>query len=246
MALVGTVTVALAAMYTISTTDSSTADWNGVPLFQTDPPGDVTNADEDIINVWVASSLEIVGTETITNLNFLMQTAGAPALNLPYRGAAAIIDCDRDGVDNESHDRMVNYGRNGDVVFICQGNRTGYCFNEGDYGSNSPFGERVGDTAYVEWRVRVTELPPDVLNSNNCRNIVRIRFATFDNSNSTPIDQTSPQKVWDINQGAPTVVRLQDFRATSRERERAVPAAFLSMVAVLGASVWAYRRRLKS
>jgi hypothetical protein len=240
--LVGTVSVALAAMYNISTTDDTITDWVGVSVFQTDPRGEVTNADEDIINVWVASSLEISGTETITNLNFLMETAGAPALNRQYRGAAAIMDCDGDGVGNEDHDRMVIYGRNDDMVSICQGNRV-RCFYEGDCESDCPFGERVGNTAFVEWRVRVTELPPDGLNSNNCRNSVSIRFATLSvYLGTTIIDQTSPLRGWNI----PTVVQLQDFRATSRERESAVRAAFLSLMGVLGTSIWAYRRRLRS
>ena len=251
MALVGTVTVALAAMVNISTPDNSLADWNGVAVFQTDPAGDVITATEDIINVWVASSLS--GTQTITNLNFLMQTRGAPALSQSYRQAVAFIDCDRDGVDNEDHDRIVSYGLQNDRVIISQGNQ-GQMFYEGDCASNCPYGERVSSTAYIEWRVGAADLPPDPPGGpnpdSNCRNIVNIRFATISvnpiNGRTTTIDQTSPLKVWDINQGAPTVVRLQDFRATSRERERAVPAAFLSMVAVLGASVWAYRRRLSS
>ncbi|MBI5302096.1 MAG: hypothetical protein HY868_08170 [Chloroflexi bacterium] len=230
MALLATVSVVAAAFYPINTNDNSTADWNTVAVFQTDPASDVITGTEDILNTWVAVSAV---TTTASSLNFMVETRTAPALNVSgnaQRGVVAIIDCDRDGLDNEAHDRMITYllgNSYNDQTSVCQGSypQSGQCYILPGTGAAGPeFGERVGSTAFIEWRVPVTDLPPDDLDTNNCRGLVNIRFATviliipslpWNPVTITNIDQTTPLQVYNVAGGTPTRVALSSFRSAS-------------------------------
>jgi hypothetical protein len=252
MALLATVSVVVAAFYPINTDDNSIADWSGVPVFQTDPASDVITGTEDIINTWIATSAV---TTTASSLNFMVETRSAPALNLPSnstRAVTAIIDCDRDGLDNEVHDRKISYSlsnrSNGpnDQTLVCQGTypASGQCFILPGTGSPGPeFGERVGSTAFVEWRVPVNELPPDDMDTVNCRGLVGIRFAVshviiptlpWNPVTITFVDQTTPLQVFNVAGGAPTRVMLSNFHAANDTAENRQMLTFgLAMLATV-------------
>jgi len=81
-----------AALYKIKKNDATVQEWfdQSIPVFQTDPAGDVPVADEDIIQTWVATGDD-------NTFNFMMQLNADPALDSQWRQAAAYIDCDMDG-----------------------------------------------------------------------------------------------------------------------------------------------------
>ncbi|MBI5649972.1 MAG: hypothetical protein HZC40_05910 [Chloroflexi bacterium] len=263
-AVLATVSVVLAAFYPINTDDNSTADWSGVPVFQTDPASDVITGTEDIINAWVATSAV---TTTASSLNFMIETRTAPALNLPSnstRAVTAIIDCDRDGLDNEVHDRKISYSlsnrSNGpnDQTLVCQGTypASGQCFILPGTGSPGPeFGERVGSTAFVEWGVPVNELPPDDMDTNNCRGLVDIRFAIshviiptlpWNPVTITFVDQTTPLQVFNVAGGVPTRVTLSSFQSANDNAGNRQPLiltlAMVAMVLWFGVVIFIRRR----
>jgi len=121
-----------AVRYNIDLNDGSIADWTGIPVFVTDPVGDVATADEDIINAWVATS----DTGSPVNLNFRIQVNGDPAINGENRGVAAYIDCeDPDGNPPNGvmdiWDRILVYDKNnpqagGEITLLFWGDMSKY------------------------------------------------------------------------------------------------------------------------
>ncbi|MBI5032168.1 MAG: hypothetical protein HZB51_16685 [Chloroflexi bacterium] len=256
LAVLATVSLVVAAFYPINTDDSSAADWSSVSVFRTDPTGDVITATEDIVNVWIATSAV---TTTPESLNFMIETSAAPALNPPgtnTRAAMAIIDCDQDGFDNEVHDRKIAFLISGnssydDMTLVAQGSfpeSGGYFILPGP-----EYGERVGETAFVEWRVPVSELPPDDQDPDtNCRGSVYIRFATarvtisiFGSVTVTTVDEISSLTVYNVETGEPTSVTLSSFRAATDDawQREAILLALASVAAILWISVVVTARR---
>ena len=228
---VGTTT--FAAIYTIDTDDGSISEWaaQGIPVFQTDPTGDTQNGgtpNDDIVQTWVATG------NNGNTLYFLMELNADPALDADSnRSAAASIDCDNDGIDQEPEDRIVTYWPQNDWVIISQGDQSYYTMG------TSNQGQRVGK--YVEWGVDLDQLPPDDQTPDvNCRGAVKIRFGTADNATSpaTILDDTSPLRGWNI----PTAINLQEIQA--RHNVTLAGAALLAFLGLgfLGGSAYAFQR----
>ena len=209
-------TVVFAALYNIDTEDSTVAEWSdqGIPVFQTDPSGDATDARDDIVATWVAS-------DNLDRLAFKMEVADpTSALSGNNIGAVASIDCNANGIDEERDDRLVIYTR-GNNMWICEGDQR-YCFT-----GDSANGQIVGNQ--VEWAVPIDDLPPDQYSSVDCRHEVKIRFGTANTSTSASIDETSPLRGWNI----PTAINLMTFEA----RSNAGPLALVAAAAALLVSV---------
>jgi len=179
--------------------DSGYDEWSGVPVFTTDPAGDVPNPDEDILEVKVANSPADGGTKEVY---FLMKVTGNPALQGQYKASIVSIDCDGNGVDQEPHDRLVVYVPSEDQYYIMRGDQS-----EGFTG-NAKDGQVVGE--FIEWKVSLSDLPPDEKDSGQCTGNVKLLFATADVTQyftSTPgetqskaiiIDDAGSLKDWNI------------------------------------------------
>ena len=184
---------------TFSSTDNSIDEWANVPVFQTDPSGDVTPPDDDIIEIKVANS---PSDGAPTDVFFLLKVAGNPALQGKYRAVIATIDCDGNGNDQEPHDRLIVYVPSEDQYYIMRGDQSEF------FSGREKDGQVIGD--YVEWKVSISDLPPDEKDNVQCNGNVKIRFATADVtdyysakpgeklSKAIVIDVTDAQKGWNI------------------------------------------------
>jgi len=224
---------AFATIYNIDTDDASIDEWQnqGISVFQTDATNDTANggtSNDDIVNVWVATGN---GGDT---LYFLMELNDDPALNQDNnRSGAASIDCDNDGIDQESNDRLVTYWPGNDWLIVATGDQASYFFG------NATQGQRVGK--YIEWSVNLSQLPPDSRNPNtNCRNQIRIRFGTADNATSpaTVLDETSPLRGWNT----PTTIDIKQLE--TQRRANLIGTLFIALMGVffVTASVFAFHR----
>jgi hypothetical protein len=198
-----TVSVAYAALYPISTTDSSVSDWDPVQVFQTDPEGDAPFAGVDILETKVAS-METTGDDVGDFVYFLVKTASAEGLGERGR-VRALIDCNNNGIFDEFEDRIVMYipgqivymGQQlDDPVFILHGNRTG----EFDL---YQLAQTVGQ--YYEWGVPISALfplpddTPELFPDDFCRGIVGVRFETIQGQGQTG----EPPLVYDSTEPGP-------------------------------------------
>lgn len=221
-----------ADQYSINKTDASVQEWfdQNVRVWHPDPAGDVPNADEDIINTWVATG------DNLT-LNFLMQLNEDPALNNMLRHAVAYIDCDLDGKEEggDPDDILITYETWEQNVFIMRGDQNqGQSFNTGHNR-----GQRVGD--YVEWGLSFSVIPPNnpFINESDCLGEVNISFSTA-NTESYPgleIDDTGP----------PTVIKLANLEANSPVNTSSnIPLLVGSIIAFAGIFGFAVFIRHKS
>ena len=182
-----------------STTDNSIDEWENVPVFQTDPAGDVPTPDEDIVEIKVANS---PAEGQVKEVFFLMKVAGNPALQGQYRAAAASIDCDGNGNNQDPQDRLIVYVVSEDQYYIMRGDQSEF------FSGKDKDGQVVGD--YVEWKVAVSDLPPDEKDNVQCTGSVKLLFGTADvveyyetkpseaQSNAYLIDETDSLKDWSI------------------------------------------------
>ena len=154
-----------------STSDGSIDEWAGVPVFYSDPTGDVPNPDEDIVEIKVANAPAGGATEAMF---FLMKTAGNPALQGKFKAAVVSIDCVGNGVDQEPHDRLVVFVQSESQMFIMRGDQSEMFRGPGTDG------QVVNE--YVEWNIAMDNLPPDDKDSVECSGNVKLRFATADAS----------------------------------------------------------------
>ena len=222
--------VAFATLYTISTTDGSVAEWQnqGIPAFQTDPSGDTINgggAIDDIVKTSVATGDD-------NKLYFLLETAAGPAVNTANHTAAASIDCNQNGIDQEPDDRLVVYMAH--YLFPTGAERITLCY--GDQTNCTALGPDAGQQVgnQIEWGVASSDLPA------NCQNEVGIAFYTADGGNfpATVFDSTSLQG-W----GIPTAIDLKEMQAQS-SATGLIALMALGAVGLLGATAWVWRRRL--
>lgn len=231
MALLLFASTAYAALYNIDTNDNSVAEWEtqGVVQFQSDPAGDALKpdgtsggrADDDIIAAWVASG---TGQTGLDSLFFRVQMNASPALNENLRAIAAVIDCDRNGLDTERQDRIITYFVTSapppfappfDLVRVYTGDQNyGYDINE----SIDPkaAGQRVD--SYIEWSVPIQELP--IMGTEpseyeplvDCRRLVNIRFTTFEYPRFgglvTKFLDSTTSLGWNIPEGKPIPAEL--------------------------------------
>lgn len=181
-------TAVYGALYDIYLDDSSVTDWSGVPVFQTDPVGDASPPDEDIINAWVASGED-------DDLYFMVETNGPTAISANGdKAIVASIDCNDNGDGDDAEDRITLYYPGPDNRFTCEGNGNRCYSPDND-------GQRVG--SFLEWKVPEDQIPPDFFHpdqEDNCQNDISIRFLLIDTSTTpaTVIDETTPFKGWDI------------------------------------------------
>ena len=246
-------TAVFAAFYTIDTDDGTVAEWSaqGVPLFQSDPSGDVApdyagEDQSDILNVWVA-------TTDNRRLAFLMETAASPALDVidPETGeplarmAVAALDCDLDGRTDGPHDLLLAYAPLGDTVWMISGDlNQGLSLGSGD--DDDPTLGQVVDN-FVEWGVPLSHLAfskPLINWTVDCTNAINIGFATVDASEwpgpSGIIDETDGLRGWNV----PTAVRLQSFNVAGM-RVAGEAIALLAGLAVVATAVVVLGRRSK-
>lgn len=227
-----TATAVYATLYSIGTDDNTVEDWSEINVFQLDDPNDMSGiggTGDDMIMTKVASGQEPDGK---LYLYFLMQTEAAPALPDITDAAVAIIDCDRDGIENEPTDRRVVYFPELDSVYVQYGDSSYYAtVPDGAPATGDPtFGQRVDN--YVEWKIPLDNLPPDDGSEQtvDCHNNVNIRFKTELlviglGSFGQLIDQTNSSTGWNI----PTAITLSELGVS--ERNQAVGILFLAIVA---------------
>lgn len=222
--------LALAAQYTIDTDDRSIAEWDaqGIVMFQDDPaesavisPTATISPSDDIVAAWVASG---VGQSGVPSLSFRTYMTDVRALDTANHVAAALIDCDRNGQDNERRDRWAVYHATGfprgDEMILYTGDTV--------FGLASSevlpklLGQRVQSS--IEWAVPIADLPEEgvgepELDPVDCRNDVNIRFATMAYDPQTGIftvlDMTGPSLGWNIALGEPVSATLRIQRAIS-------------------------------
>lgn len=215
-----------AATYVIDTNDNRVTEWTdqGIVVFQTDPAGDgiapgggPISPTDDIVTAWVANATipPTTGQDT-PSLAFRVQTAAPPSASQPLRAVAAILDCDRNGLDNERQDRWVVYNTTGpqtDAVSLYTGDLA--------YGLVPTavlpkfLGERVINN--LEWAIPISELPirgdepPELGQVVDCRHKVNIRIATMQFVTPTGfvvLDTVLPSIGWDISTGKPLPAEL--------------------------------------
>jgi hypothetical protein len=171
----------------IDTDDGTVDDWIDVFAageFSTDPPGDVANPQEDLINAWVSST----GDTSTDKINFFIAVIGPNALNGHERAALALFDCNLNGVMEQDWDAAIFYDRFNnsipgnnwqDQVVICNGEFQ-TCTPIGD----PFFGQIIGESnEFVEWGVQIGDLPPNELSHQdaNCQDLdINIKLATLD------------------------------------------------------------------
>jgi hypothetical protein len=213
--------VVKAALYQINTNDATVQEWfdQGVPIFQTDPAGDVPVPEEDILTTWVA-------TGDNNTFNFMMELNADPALNLQYRQAVAYIDCDMDGDNNgagDVDDIMIAYDTWIDDVWIMRGDQ-----NQGQ-STDANNGERVHE--YLEWGLPFSLIPPNnpLINDSDCLSDVQIRFFTS-NSETNPavvIDETTPFKGYNVY---PNVVKMDKMKASTSPDDELLNIVLLGLL----------------
>jgi hypothetical protein len=226
------VSVAYAALYTISTTDNSVSEWfsQGVPVFQTDPAGDVATADEDIISTWVAAE-DSNSDGTGDTINFLVEMKGSPALSTnAFRVVVASIDCNNNDVHQEAVDRLIIYNPTSDFVEIRNGTQT---VKYGPPGAKD-FGQRVNQ--YLEWGVPVSELGGGQFDEpvGHCSGEVGVRFATVNGLSGATIDQTTSSPWGGIR--IPTAVSVSNFGAAGATFNSVAFVALAGLVIIGGLS----------
>ncbi len=240
-----TLSGALAALYTIDTTNNSAAEWSSVPIFYDDPDNDLaTSCDaadgrEEITLTKVASGPASVSFPT--HLYFQITTLTADTLSVSGHIASVYIDCDRDGVAEVS-DRNAIYKAPVDDVTLCEGQEPNpvNCLLYGIDGP--PKGERPGDALNtVEYGIPIADLPAA------CQEQVDIKFRTVKLNTTTGLfectfDET-PFQGWDI----PTDVTLASMNASSGGGQSYLivlsVAALLLAVAAGGIGLYIYKRQ---
>lgn len=144
----------LAALYTINTNNNSGSDWSGVPVFQTDPSGDLSGScaggdgTDDIIETYVATGPE--GASPVEWIYFRIRTASASAVSSSDHWVSAYVDCPPYGKDTK--DLNVIYIPSTDQVIMGDGDWPDPT-NTRDYGTPPNIqSERPADTLdTLEW-----------------------------------------------------------------------------------------------
>jgi hypothetical protein len=216
----------------IDTTDSDISDWAEVFAngeFWTDPPGDVTNPDEDWIKAWVSQT----GTSDTDRVHFLMEILGPNVLINEERAAVALLDCNQDGLMTENDDAVIAYDWfNGsvpdgwdDMVVVCDGELQ-KCLATGDRTLGQKFtytetGEP--DRYFVEWGIPFDQIPPNSeFTTQICKDsnpedevdkLINIEFQTAISTYQAPapIDEADSSTGYNIT----TVIDLNNFNAQS-------------------------------
>jgi hypothetical protein len=231
-----------AAQIVIDTNDNTVAEWQSqsILVFQTDPSGDTPNPTDDLVSVAVATGEIKQASGNVPGLAFRAQVALPPAASQTGRAVVAMLDCDRNGIDNERQDRWVVYNTTGprtDEVILYTGDQ---------YFGLIPsavlpklLGQRVQNQ--LEWAIPISELPirgdepPELGKVVDCRGKVDIRIATMQFVTPTgfvELDTLTPPLGWDVETGKPlsatlTVARLPeavddvrlDWNATAQSSE---------------------------
>lgn len=236
--------VALAATTTgISLNDLTIDDWQtaGIPIFVTDPEGDVDAPEYDIINGSVATSVTVHGQYNI--LNFMVQTAGG-VTSIPSGNHIVIasLDCDNDGVDQEPEDYLIFFMPTQDSTNV-EGT-TALFDGTGNSGITleSNTGQRIEDR--VEWGARTFWLTPPA-SPIECSQTIGIRFLSAyvwienETLHQQILDQTEMHQY-----NVPTVVELQEFNAASGFMNGPLPIG-LAVAVVAGILLFAQRLRTR-
>jgi hypothetical protein len=207
-----------AAQTIIDTNDGSVAEWQSqaIPIFQTDPQGDTPVGSDDLVQVAVVSAHIEQAAGDVPGLAFRAQVAFPPAASQPARAVVAMLDCDRNGLDNERQDRWVVYNTTGpktDDVTLYTGDQY--------YGlvPSAVFPKFLGQRVLneLEWAIPISELPirgdepPELGKVVDCKHQVNIRIATMQFVTPTGfivLDTLTPPLGWDISTGKPLSATL--------------------------------------
>lgn len=237
-----TVSVAYAILYTISTTDGHVNEWSNqnIPLFQSDPVGDVSTPDEDIINAWVAAE-DSNGDGIGDTINFLVEVNGSPALSTnvdlggppikwwTYRVVVASLDCNYNDVHEEPADRLIIYNPTTDIVEIRSGDQ------QTQFGPNGSgnYGQRVG--AFLEWGIPIELMGGGQFDEpvGHCSGEIGVRFVTA-TAGGTTIDQTAAGPFDGIR--IPTAVSVSNFGAAGATFNSVAFVALVGLVIIGGLS----------
>jgi hypothetical protein len=206
-----------AATIVIDPDDGSVAEWaaQGIPVFQADPSGDTPIATDDLVDASVATGDIAQPSGNIPGLAFRAQVAAPPAASQLGRAVVAMLDCDRNGLDNERQDRWAVYNTTGprtDEVTLYTGDQY-YGLIPSVYPKF--LGQRV--LGQLEWAIPISDLPirgdepPELGKVVDCRHKVNIRIATMQFVTPTGflvLDTLTPSLGWDIETGKPLSATL--------------------------------------
>lgn len=264
-----TVSFASAILYTIDTDNNSASDWASVPVFQTDPSGDVnpscTGGDgkDDIIETFVATG----PADPPTHIYFGVRTASPNAVSTANHQVAAYVDCWPDGTPPngpEDNDVVIMYRGEPDHVIYGDGHwgeggndrPTPWYIIIDQYSEGGPEGEHPADGLdRVEWGMPFSDF--DVIKQPlpeyepNCGpdSEARIIFYTYKVTMFGSFDCDYDETVF-AGFDIPTVVELNSLNAqsTSGGNDKLVvsAAAFLGALAVGGLGLLLLRKRNQS
>jgi hypothetical protein len=205
--------VALAAHFTISTTDSSVSDWTGVEATVTD--GDDAGVDDnwDINQAWVANNSD--QSEMYFRVN-LVGSGAFPGL-ATYRFIEARVDCNRDSDHTDAEDVVVYYDPASSSAGECQGNNYPDCSPSYALDENGDsFGQNISGTP------NNYEFKADTANGkvdwSACNGQVSVTFATF--YYGTPPGNVTYDSTSAVEINVPTVVKMNDISARSKSTNR--------------------------
>lgn len=221
LALLSAATIAYAATYTISTTDSSVGEWasQAVPVFVSDATGDVLSGrqDEDIIEASVARTTY----NGVDSLAFLVKFAGGTPMSQQYRPTMAVLDCNNNGNPSEKSDRKVILLANGDQLWVYEGleaNPTGSM--PGSSGAeNQSFGQRIAppNGSYLEFQARFSDIANIPGTTCDLSGTINIHFRTAE-ANMAGVVQRVVDTTATREFNVPSAVTLGEMGARSQSR----------------------------
>lgn len=187
----------------INTTDGLLDPNWGTPLFTATSP--ITDDDLDIKNAWMHNNGEYI--------YFRIETWKEPAVPSGF-DAVALLDCNSNGVYTDNDDRKIVYRPNTpEFIYILYGDQvqgeTPY-WVQCTSNSTCTWGERVGTTANIEWKVQYTQ---DTDWPAECLNDIKIGWATANETNWSTY-MITPFFGYDI----PTAIKLENLEARSGDR----------------------------
>jgi hypothetical protein len=217
------VSIVMAALFTINTNNNSASDWSGVPVFQTDPSGDLNAActggdgTVDIIETYVASGPE--GSDPVEWIYFRIRTASANAVSTENHIVSAYLDCPPFGEDIK--DLNVMYFGYDDVIVFADGLLPNPD-QAGSYGNPPrPEGERPADALdTVEWSVDYATFSGNPSYGNprdpNCTpdSEAQIKFSTVKVTSQNQYVCTFDETTYS-GFNLPTVVKINNFSTNS-------------------------------
>jgi hypothetical protein len=219
--------VALAAHYSISTTDNSVSDWAGVSTTVTDG-ADIADANWDINQAWVANNSSL--SEMYFRINLVSGGTFPTDCNGCYR-IEARLDCNRDNDFIDTGDVVVYYEPQSDSADECQGYGWAGC-GYGYDANGTTYGQTIaGSPNNYEFKANTASGNTDW---TACTGNIWVTFATYYYLEETTYDTTSA-----IDFNVPTAVKMNDISAHPKnENQAALVLIIAGALLITGQSIF--------